>query len=102
MAATLLALLAANRLDKYPPHSLRCRGKEMPPAIPIPLTASDQPQPGFMHQCGGLQSLTRRLIRQLVRRQLAQLVVDQRQQFLGGFGIAVMGSPEYARQVAHA
>src|SRR6266567_3934264 len=102
MAATLLALLATNRLDEDPPHRLRRRGKEMAPAVPMPLTASDQPQPGLMHQRCGLQRLARRLVSHLVRRQLAQLVIDQRQQFLGGLGIAGLGSLEYASRVAHA
>src|SRR5262249_23102336 len=38
---------------------------------------------------------------QLLRRQLAQLLVDQRQQFLGRVRIALVDGVQYARNLAH-
>ena len=46
--------------------------------------AVHQPQVGLVDQGGGLQRLAGLLLGQLLGRQLAQLVVDQRQELLGG------------------
>src|SRR6266508_620522 len=61
-----------------------------------------QPQPGFMDERGGLQGLTRGFVRHLVRGQFAQLVVNQWQQFVRSFAIALLGQSENLRDVAHA
>jgi hypothetical protein len=52
-------------------------------------------------QGGCLERLARLLLRQLLRRQLAQLVVDQRQELLGGVRVALLDGGEDARDVAH-
>lgn len=43
-----------------------------------------------MHKRGGLQRLAWRFIRHLVRGELAQFSIDQRQKLLGGFRIALL------------
>src|SRR5262249_26964545 len=55
----------------------------------------------LVDQCGGLKRLPRMLLGQLLRRQLAQLVVDQRQELAGGAGIALLDGGEDARDFGH-
>ena len=54
----------------------------------------DQPEVGLVDQGGGLEGLPRLLLGQLLRGQFAQLVVDQRQQLLGGLGVALLDRRE--------
>jgi hypothetical protein len=56
----------------------------LPPAVARP----NHPQPGFMHQRRGLQSLASRLLSHARRRQVAQLIVNKRQQFFRSLAIA--------------
>jgi len=55
----------------------------------------------FMHQCGSLQCLARFLIRELMGRELAQLVVDERQQLRRGVWIALFDGGQDAHDLAH-
>ena len=54
-----------------------------------------------MDQGGGLERLPGLLLRQPLRRQPAQLVVDQRQQLLGGLRVALLDVREDAGHVRH-
>jgi len=42
------------------------------------------------------------LVGHLQRRELAQLLIDQRQQFIGGMGVALLDAIEDAGHIAHA
>src|SRR5262249_12105531 len=57
---------------------------------------------GLVHQRGGLQGLSRLLLGQLRRRELAQLVVDQRQELLRGGRVALLDGRQDAGDFAHA
>src|SRR5262249_36964117 len=83
------------------PHGFGGGAEEMGPATPRRLVRSRQLQPGFVHQGGRLQSLPRRFVGQLGRRQLAQLVVYQGQQLFGRPGIALFYRLQDARDVVH-
>ncbi len=54
-----------------------------------------------MHEGGGLQGMARGFVRHLGSGQLAQLLIDQRQQFVGGLGIAVLDSLKNVSNVAN-
>jgi hypothetical protein len=54
-----------------------------------------------MHECGALKSLPRRLLGHLRCRQPAELLIDERQQFFRGPGVALLGPVENAGDVAH-
>ena len=54
-----------------------------------------------MDQGRGLERLARLLLGQLLRRQLAQLVVDQRQELLGGVRVALLDRGQDAGDIAH-
>src|SRR5579859_6501612 len=66
-------------------QGLRRRGKEMCPILKLRLLLfSSQPQPRFVYERSGLQCLAWPFLGHLPRRQLAQLSIDQRQEFLSG------------------
>jgi len=61
------------------------------PTVPVlRLLAAYESEIGFVDQRGGLQRMAGLLSSQLPRRQLAQLVVHQREKLLGGPGIALL------------
>ena len=89
--AALEALLLPGPLDQDPPHRLG-RGREEVPLI-VPLLRGrliDQPHICLVYQRRCLERLTRFFIGELCGRQFPQFVVDQRQQLLGGCGIALL------------
>jgi hypothetical protein len=52
--------------------------------------AANQAQPGFVNQCRGLEGLAGGLLGQFSRCQLPKFFVNQREQFLGGLGVALL------------
>ena len=52
-------------------------------------------------QGGGLQGVPGRLLSHLDRRQFAQLLIDQRQQFCRGLGVALTDRLQKMSHVAH-
>src|SRR6185503_19816079 len=88
-------------LDEDAPNRLGRRGEEMGSAIPLPVFVPNQPQPRLVNQRSGLKCLARRLPSHPRGGQLAQLLIDQRKQFFGGLGVAVLRSFEDSRQVTH-
>ena len=60
-----------------------------------------QPQVRLVDQGRGLERLARLLLGQPLRGQLAQLVVDQRQQLLGGVRVALLDGGQDAGDLAH-
>ena len=58
------------------------------------VLVTDQPEVGLVDQGRGLERLPRLLLGQLLRGQPAELVIDQRQQLLGGLGIALLDRRE--------
>ena len=62
---------------------------------------TDQAQVRFVNQGRRLERLSRFLLRQLLRRQPSQLVVDQRQKLLGGVGLALFDGAQDAGDLPH-
>src|SRR5206468_11599450 len=98
-AAVLGQLLPPGRFDEDPPHRFRRGGEEVPPALE--LLVAHQAQVRFVNQGGGLERLPRRLVSQLPGGQLAQLVVDQRQELTGGVRVALIDRGQDAGYFAH-
>ena len=65
------------------------------------VAGPDQPQVRLVDQGRGLERLAGLLLRQLPGGQLAQLVVDQRQQLLGRAGLALLDGGQDPRDVVH-
>src|SRR5262249_39002103 len=99
-AAPFLGVVAAGAFYQDTPHRLgRCR-EEMPSAVPR-LRLVHEPNVGFMHERRRLKGLPRLLLRQLLGRQLPQVVVDQRQQLLGGVWVALLDGGQDAGHFGH-
>ena len=60
-----------------------------------------QPEVGLVDQRRGLERLAGLLLGHLCGGQLAQLVVDQRQELLGGVRVALLDGGQDARHLAH-
>src|SRR5262245_14769136 len=107
-AAMFEALLVTSAFDQNAPHRLGCRGEKVCAAIPLlgPLTISvglvpHQPQVGFVHQGRWLERLSRLLAGQFLGSKLAQLLIHDRQQQLGGLWIARFDLRQNAGHIAH-
>ena len=107
-AAVLATLLAAGVVNQDAAHGLGGGGKEMPAVVPVRVGlpgltsgARHETQVGLVNQGRGLECLTRPLLGQLLRRQLAQLVIDQGQKLVGGVRVALFDGGQDACDVAH-
>jgi hypothetical protein len=100
---------AAGLVHQDAAHGLGRGGKEVAAAVPLRLShlrvarrrGRNQPQIGFIHQGGRLQCLPRLLVGELLGRQLAQLVVDQRQELVGGVRVALFDGGQDAGDIGH-
>ena len=102
-AAVLPAPHTASVLDQDAPHRLRRGAEEVAAAVPILyLLRAHQPQVSLMDHGSRLERLTRLFLCQPVRRELAQLVVNQRQELFSGGRIALLDGGQNAENVAHA
>jgi len=93
--------LAARDVDENSPHRFSGSREEMSAVLPQRLCRPDQAEPGFVNESGGLKRLPRRFVRHFLSGQATEFFVNERQQFLGGFGIALLNPVEDLRDVAH-
>jgi hypothetical protein len=94
--------LPPGALDQNAAHGLGGGGEKVAPAVPDRLLpAFDQAQPGFMHQRRRLKCLSRANVSHLGCREAAQLLVDQREQFVSSGGISIGHGFENLRDAAH-
>src|SRR5262249_21188977 len=101
-AAALEPAPVAGAVDEDAAHGLGGGSEEMPAAVPVPfLVVPDQAQVGLVNQGGGLERLSRLLVGQLLGGELAQLVVDQRQELLCGRGVALLDGGQDAGDFTH-
>ena len=92
---------AARAVDKYTAHGLGRCSEKVRATIPTMIFVTNQSQPGFMDEGGGLQGLSGRFIGHLRNGESAQFVVNKRQQFFGSFRIASLGSLQNPGELAH-
>ena len=82
-------LLLAGALDEDAAHGLGRGGEEVPPAVPVlGQVAADQPEVGLVDQGGRLERLARVLAPEPRGGELAQLGVDEREEFGGGLAVS--------------
>jgi hypothetical protein len=75
-------------VDEYPPHCLGRGGKEVRPAVPmLARIAPYKPQVRLVYQCRRLQRLAGRLVFEAIIGEPTQILVNEREQMLGGSGI---------------
>jgi hypothetical protein len=100
-SAALETLLAPGVFDQDAAHGFGGGGEEVSTVLPVRGLGSDQPQPGFVHECCGLQGMSSRFGGHPASGELAQLLIDDGQQFLGGFGVALLHGPKYPSDIVH-
>src|SRR5262249_388722 len=101
-ATSLLPVLVSRPVDQDPAHRLGRRGEEMAAAVPPRgLLGAKEPQVGLVNQGGGLKRLPRLLVHELVRSQPPELVIDDREERVGCFGVALFDGCEDAGDVVH-
>ena len=101
VAAMPRGLLASRTVDQDAAHRFGRGAKEVGPILPGRLIRAAKPQPGLVHQGGGLQRLARRFAGHFLRRELVQLFIDKTLQFARGGGVAELDGVEQSRQVIH-
>ena len=74
----------------------------MAAVLPILILGASESEPSLLHEGGGLEGLTRRLVRHFVRGEFAQFVIDHREQPVSGAGIALMDRVQKLGDLAHA
>lgn len=103
-------LLAAAVSDRKPlarpinqdvTHGLGSGSEEVPASLPLFSAGPHQLQPRLVDQSSCLQGLPWGLLRHFVGSEFAQLLIDQWQQVVGSFGIALLSSLENARDIGH-
>src|SRR5205807_6067923 len=87
--ATLGPHLAARVIDQNAPHEVRRDSKEMSPVLPVGISLCDQFHVGLMHQGSWLQGVIWPLTAQVADGQATEFLVNDRNEFAGGFLIAV-------------
>ena len=79
----------------------KCRRLAHPGRRRGSASAADEPQVRLVDQGGGVQRLARLLLGELLRRELAELVVDQRQQLAGRAGLPAVERVEGPADLMH-
>ena len=101
MSAAFELVLLPGGIDQDLAHRFGGCGEEMRLVVPLAVLRTGQAQPGFVDKRGGLKGMTGGLAGDLVRDQLAEFVVNQREQFLGGLRISGLRALKDARDPAH-
>ena len=86
---------ATGIINENAAHALGCGAEEVCSVLPRLIGRVHQAQPGLMDQSCGLQGVASRLASHSVRREFAQLIVNQREQFLCCLGIALVNADQY-------
>ena len=101
VAAATDRLFAAGAVDENPAHGFGGGSEEVGTILKLCLAVfTNQSQPGFVDQRGGLQGLVGCFVGHFRRRQLAQLLIYQRKQFIGSLGVAVLNGLKNLGNVA--
>jgi hypothetical protein len=96
------ARIAAGAFDEDTAHRLGRRGEEVPATIPVlGLVNVYQPQIGLVDQSSGLEGLAGLLLSEPLGRELAEFIIDQREQPVGGTRIALLDGRDNSRDFAH-
>jgi hypothetical protein len=93
--------LLAGPLDEDAPHGLGCGSEEMGSALKARLLLAEEAQPDLVDECGGLEGMPGRLTRHLIRSETAQLTIDQKEQVIGGFGVAGLDGCKHSGNITH-
>ena len=106
----LHALLAAavahgapvpSSINEDPTHRLGRRRKKMCAILKLRSLMRDESQPGFMHQCGWLESVSRGFMGHPTRSEPTQFFINQRQQLVSGARVSTFNGDEQLGSLTH-
>jgi hypothetical protein len=100
-AAVTYGLTTPRALDQNSSHRFGRRGKKVRAILEGWRLIADEPQPGFVYKGGGLERLSCGFVGHPARSKSAQFVIDQRQELIGGSGIAALDGVEELGRVTH-
>lgn len=101
IAAVAEGAFAAGAFYENPAHRFGGGTEKVGAVLPRLLIGGDQAEPGFMYEGGGLKSVAGRFVRHSVGREFAQFVVDERKQFISGFGLTALDRSKNVSDIAH-
>jgi hypothetical protein len=103
LAAAAVAKLKfpAGIIDQNATHALCRSAEEMRAILPILVRRSHQPKPGFVNERGRLERVAGSFTRHPVCGEFPQLIINQRQQFLGRFGITLLNAVQNVCDVTY-
>ena len=70
--------MTACMVDENAPHQLGRNGEEVAFVFPLNMLLFDEPEVGFIYQCGGLKGVVGPLSKQIGSSQAAKFVIDER------------------------
>ena len=89
-------------VDEHPSHRLGGSGKKVAPIGEYTASrGTNEPQIGLVNQGRGVQRVARCLIRDVTSRELAQLVVHDRQKLRRGLRIAIVDGVKNSSDLIH-
>src|SRR5665213_2541368 len=86
-------------VNENSPHRLGGRREEVSAILPARIIFANQAKIRLVHQGGRLQRMSGRFSGHAMPGQLAQLIINQRQQLAGGLGLATVDGLEDLRHV---
>jgi hypothetical protein len=102
LAAGLEGSLMAGAFHDDAPHRLGRGGEEVATAVPaLGRLRVHQPEISLVDEVGRLESLPRLFLRESLRRQPVELIIDQRQELIRGVWVAVLDSVQGAGDLGH-
>ena len=101
-SAVAHGLSTPSAFDEDSPHCFGRSGEEVSAVLKCRRWVIDEAQPGLVDEGSGLERLSGGFMGHPARSQPAQLLIDQRQQLLGRFGIAALDRVEQLGRLTHA
>jgi hypothetical protein len=100
--ATLAGCFATRVINEDVAHGFRGGGKKVAAIGESRMRlVAGKPKPGLVHESGGLQRVARGFIGHARDSQLAEFIIDQRQEFIGGVRVARLRSIQDKSHSAH-
>src|ERR1051325_406945 len=100
-AAVALARFVARPFHQNAPHGFGGGGKKVTAVLPLLLFLTEQAQVGFVDQGGWLEGLPGLFLGHLHRGELAEFLINQRQQFIDRRGLTTLDPLQNERQLTH-
>jgi hypothetical protein len=93
-ASSLPGVVRPRKVYENPAHNLGRCSEKMRPILPVGGLDVHQMQVGLMHQCSGLERISRTLVPHIPAGNTTEVVIDQGRQTLQGRWVSTAPSPD--------